>query len=85
MHATFSLNGETFGAADAPPGTYRIPQGFALTLEIDAPGDAERVFEMLAEKGTVQLPLQETFWALRFGMLTDQFGTPWMVSCGKPM
>jgi PhnB protein len=32
----------------------------------------------------VQMPVQETFWALRFGMLVDQFGTPWMINCGKP-
>jgi PhnB protein len=32
----------------------------------------------------VQMPLQETFWATRFGMVVDQFGTPWMINCGKP-
>ena len=84
MHATFALNGQTFAAADAFPDSYQTPQGFSVALQIEAPAEAERVFAMLAERGTVQFPLQETFWALRFGMLTDQFGTPWMINCGKP-
>ena len=33
--------------------------------------------------GTVRMPIQETFWATRFGMLTDRFGTPWMINCEK--
>jgi len=37
----------------------------------------------LSEKGTAQMPIQETFWARRFGMLVDQVGTPWMVNCEK--
>jgi PhnB protein len=43
----------------------------------------QRIVHALGENGTVQLPLQETFWALRFGMLVDQFGIPWMINCGK--
>lgn len=83
-HATFALGDQTLGAADAPPGSYRRPQGFSLTLEMDEPADAERVFEVLSEHGTVQMPIQATDWARRFGVLTDQFGTPWMVSCSAP-
>jgi PhnB protein len=83
-HATFSLGDQTFGAADAPPGSYRSPQGLSLNLEIDVPAEADRIFAMLAENGTVQMPVQETFWALRFGVLTDQFGTPWIIQCSKP-
>jgi PhnB protein len=53
-------------------------------LNIEDATDAERIFNSLSHNGTVQMPLQETFWAKRFGMLTDQFGTPWTVNCGKP-
>jgi PhnB protein len=84
MHATFSVGEQTFGAADAPPGSYTRPQGITLTLKVEAPTAADRIFEALAEKATVQMPIQETFWAHRFGMLTDQFGTPWMIQCDKP-
>jgi len=41
---------------------------------------AERVFQALAEGGTVLMPIQQTFWATRFGMLVDRFGLLWMVS-----
>ena len=85
VHATFAVGDQTLGAADVPPGSYRKPQGLSVILNIDSLAEAEQAFEMLAAQGTVELPLQETFWALRFGMLTDRFGTPWMINCGKPM
>jgi PhnB protein len=84
IHATFELDGQAFGAADSPPGYYRPPQGFSMTLNIAAPAEAERIFKLLSENGALQMPLAETFWALRFGMCADQFGTPWMINCGKP-
>ena len=40
--------------------------------------------EALSQKGAVQMPIQETFWGLRFGMIVDQFGIPWLVNCDKP-
>jgi PhnB protein len=45
---------------------------------------AERIFNALVEGGTVQIPFAETFWALRFGMLVDRFGVPWLINCEKP-
>jgi len=54
-----------------------------VTLGIEKPTDAERIFQALAQNGTVQVPIQETFWATRFGMLVDQFGIPWMINCEK--
>ena len=56
------------------------PRGFSVLLNIDDAAEADRIFQSLAEGGAVQMPLQETFWALRFGMLTDRFGTPWMIN-----
>jgi PhnB protein len=54
-------------------------QGCSLTLAVDTPDDAERVFAALAEDGQVTMPLAPSFFAQRFGMLTDQFGVNWMV------
>ena len=54
-----------------------------VTLGIDEPDEAERIFHALSENGTVQMAIQGTFWARRFGMLFDQFGTPWMISREK--
>ena len=58
-------------------------RGFAFVCH-GRTGHADRIFGALAENGTVRMPIQETFWAQRFGMLTDQFGTPWMVNCERP-
>jgi PhnB protein len=82
-HATFALGDFVFYGADALPGQYQKPQGFALQFNLSQPVEAERIFNALAENGTVQMPLQETFWALRFGVLVDQFGIPWHINCEK--
>ena len=83
LHATLKVGDEVLTGADAMLDHYQKPQGFSVTLGIKDPADAERIFHALSENGTVQLPLQETFWALLFGMLVDQFGIPWMINCGK--
>jgi PhnB protein len=83
-HATFALADTMFSGSDALPGQYQKPQGFALQFNLSDPVEAERIFKALAENGTVQTLLQETFWALRFGVLVDQFGIPWMINCEKP-
>jgi PhnB protein len=83
LHATLKLGDRVVTGADTPAGQYQKPQGFSLGLNITEPTEAERVFQGLAENGTVQMPIRETFWALRFGMLVDQFGIPWMINCGK--
>jgi PhnB protein len=84
IHATFAWGDHILQGANALPEHYQKPQGFSVVLNLDNPAKAERIFKALAENGTVQIPLQESFWALRFGMLVDQFGTPWMINCGKP-
>jgi PhnB protein len=83
MHARLIVDGELLMGSDAPPEHYNEPKGFSVTLGIPVPADAERVFEALAKGGTVRMPLQETFWAARFGMLVDQFGIPWIINCEK--
>ncbi len=85
IHARLSLNGVLLMGSDAPPDRYQPMQGFSVTLNIKEPAEAERVFAALAEGGSVRMPLGETFWAKKFGMLTDRFGTPWMINCEKTM
>ena len=70
--------------SDAPPDRYEAMKGFSVTLGVSDPAEAERIFHALADKGTIRMPIQETFWATRFGMLVDQYGTPWMINCEKP-
>jgi PhnB protein len=83
IHARMVVGDKVLMGSDAPPDHQQAMQGFSVTLGIDDPAEAERVFHALAENGTVRMPIGETFWAERFGMLVDQFGTPWMVNCEK--
>jgi len=84
IHATLAMGDCLLTGADAPPDRYHKPEGISVLLSVGAAAEAECIFSTLAENGTVQMPFQETFWALRFGMLVDQFGTPWMINCGRP-
>ena len=54
-----------------------------MMLNLDAAAEADRIFNTLSEMGTIEIQLQESFWASRFAMLIDQFGTPWTINCGK--
>ena len=85
MHISLAVGDQVLMGSDAPPSHYEKPQGISVSLNIDAVDEAERVFRALSENGTVRMPIQETFWARRFGMVVDQFGIPWMVNCEKPM
>ena len=84
MHARLAVGDALLMGSDAPPQMYEPMQGVSVSLGVEEPGEADRVFAALAENGTVRMPIQETFWALRFGMLTDQFGTAWMINCERP-
>jgi PhnB protein len=83
LHATLACGTHILQGADVLLKNYCTPQGFSVMLNLDVAEEADRIFNALAQHGTVQIPLQESFWASRFGMLTDQFGTPWTVNCGK--
>jgi PhnB protein len=80
-HATLTVGATQIMGGDVQPGQYERPKGFQILLGVDDPTDAERIFQALAENGTVQMPMQETFWAVRFGALIDQFGVPWGINC----
>jgi PhnB protein len=84
MHARLAVGDGVLMGSDAPPERYEKPRGFSVSLQIKDPAQAERAFHALAEGGAVQMPIQATFWAARFGMLVDRFGTPWMINCDKP-
>ena len=84
MHARLQVGDRFLMGGDAPPQFASKPQGFCVSIQIDDPTEADRVFRDLGKGGVVQMPIGETFWARRFGMLVDKFGTPWMVNCEKP-
>jgi PhnB protein len=85
MHARMRIGDQLLMASDAPP--ERSPgrmQGFSVNVGVSEPAEAERIFHALAEGGEVRMPIGQTFWALRFGMCVDRFGTPWMINCEAP-
>lgn len=81
LHGRLDIGDTSLLGVDALPGSYESPRGFSILLGVDDPDETERLFRALAENGTVHMPLQETFWARRFGVLTDQFGIRWDINC----
>lgn len=84
MHARLMFGDQVLMGSDAPPGRYHTPSGISVTINLDDTTVAERIFKELSEGGAVMMAIQETFWATRFAMFTDRFGTPWMINCEKP-
>jgi PhnB protein len=80
LHARLSIGSAVLMASDAPPGRYSRPQGFSVNIGLTDVNEAERIYAALSENGAVSMPLAETFWAQRFAMFTDRFGTPWMIN-----
>ena len=83
IHASLMVGDKVLMGGDPPPEHYEQPRGFSVSLSFDNPAEAERVFHAMSQNGTLRMPIQETFWASRFGMFVDQFGIPWMVNCEK--
>jgi PhnB protein len=78
-HAALDLGTSVLAGVDPPPADYVRPGGFQILLEMEDIAKAEEVFKALGEDGTVTLPLQQTFWAERFGVLIDKFGVQWEI------
>jgi PhnB protein len=83
MHASITVGDRNLMASDSPAGQHEPMKGFALSLFLDSPEEAKQKFDLLADGGSVLMPMGPTFWAKAFGMVTDRFGTPWMVSGGE--
>lgn len=85
MHANIHSNGLVLMASDNMPGTPDVVFGNNFSLSIDCANEEEqsRLFNALAEGGKITMPLQDTFWGARFGMLDDQFGIAWMFNYDK--
>jgi len=82
-HATIEVGGITILGGDHL--SKEQPQGFSLVVHPSTPGEARRVFDALADRGVVQMPLDETFWSPAFGVVVDRFGVPWTINCeGAP-
>ena len=83
LHATMIVGDTAFSGGDVLAGSYERPQGFQIQLNLEDVAAAERIFTKLADGGCVTVPLQQTFWAQRFGAVVDRFGIPWGINCGE--
>lgn len=80
MHVRLTIGDQDLMGADAPPQYFSKPQGMTVSIGVKTVEEAERVFAALSEGAEVKMPIQQTFWSPRFGMLIDRFGIPWMVN-----
>jgi PhnB protein len=82
MHATLEIGDQVLMGSDCPP---HIPfegiKGCTISISIDEPAEAERIFNLMVDGGQITMPLAETFWSKKFGMLVDRYGVSWMVNC----
>jgi PhnB protein len=83
LHARVTIGDRFLSGADQPPPHYETPKGFSVMIQLANDAEAERIFAALAQGGHVNLAIQKTFWATRFGMVTDRFGIPWMINCSQ--
>jgi PhnB protein len=77
LHARISIGGAELSAADIP--NAEPMRSAYLSLGVDSDAEAERVFSALSDGGRVFMPMQETFFATRFGQVQDRFGLNWMI------
>lgn len=85
MHCTLKVGDTHIMASDNPPDMAASPgSNISLAIGLNDVERARTMFDNLAKDGNVTMPLDKTFWAEAFGMLTDKFGINWMVNCDAP-
>lgn len=85
LHTTLKVGDSTIMACDNMPGQPAASgSSISLAIGLNDTARAKTIFDNLADGGNVTMPLDKTFWAEAFGMLTDKFGVNWMVNCDKP-
>lgn len=82
IHACLTAGDQLLMASDTlPQYPYQGIKGCSISLQVDSVPEAERLYAALSQGGSIQMALQQTFWATRFAMFTDRFGVPWMINC----
>lgn len=88
MHAQLAIGSQTLMLSDIVPGLcatgsgYQKPQGIQISISLDTPAEGQRIFNALAEGGTIEMPFEATFFSQGFGVVTDRFGIPWSIDSG---
>ncbi len=85
MNANFTFKNNVFMASDTMPGSGAPKSGnVTMALVTTDLEETDKTFYALAEGGEIRMPLEDTFWGARFGMLTDKYGIEWMINCELP-
>ncbi|HEX3372658.1 MAG TPA: VOC family protein [Edaphobacter sp.] len=85
LYLNMTIGDTQLMGSDVPPDRFQPMRSVYLSLAVDSSAEAERIFKLLAQGGEVFMPMEEMFFAHRFGMLRDKFGTSWMILHPKPM
>lgn len=83
MHMSMTIAGSTILASDCHCAAQPKFEGFSLAMNLPTVAEVEKAFAALADGGQVCMPLEKTFWAVSFGVVTDRFGVTWMIMCEK--
>ena len=85
LYARITIAGTDLMGSDVPPARFQPMRSVYLSLSLDSIEEAERIYALLSESGEIFMPMAETFFAFRFGMLRDRFGTSWMIINERPV
>jgi PhnB protein len=84
QYAIMNIGETQLMGSDVPPQRFQPMRSVYLSLTVDGAAEAERVWALLSDGGQIFMPMEETFFATRFGQLRDRFGTSWMILALKP-
>ncbi|MDW5266217.1 MULTISPECIES: VOC family protein [Acidobacteriaceae] len=85
LYARMTIGETDVMGSDVPPEHFQPMRSVYLSLTVDSTEEAERIHALLSDGGQIFMPMEETFFALRFSMLRDKFGTSWMIIHERPM
>jgi PhnB protein len=85
LYARMTIGETEIMGNDVPPERFQPMRSVYLSLTLDSIDEAERIHDLLSDGGQIFMPMQETFFAFRFSMLRDKFGTSWMIIHERPM
>jgi PhnB protein len=84
LHAKLTKGSAVLMASDTMPGMpFHKGSNVSISIQCESLAEIERLFPAFGERGTVTMPLEDTFWNARFGMLTDRYGIHWMFNFDK--
>lgn len=85
LHARMTIGEAELWGNDVPEDHFQPMRSVYLSLSVSNTDEAERIYALLSDGGQIFMPMQETFFAVRFGVLRDKFGTSWEIIHERPM